>query len=312
MTLFTQTGILLHTPFGRPAASIKKCIPADHSFDPDGVTSPFACMAGQRHHFTPVPKNTSDSEAWFLIGNGIVGDLDLMILKIINQFEFVTFRQIHDLLAMDGIAVPPQKLRHVLCRAVKKSFIGRIEFSDPDGKIQGTKAYTLHYHGIKYLYCKGFRTNSLKYYMSLNAVDIKRQLASNQLLISILKQIPTSFQVRNMLVHNGFDGHIVRVNATLTCANGTYLVEVVRRSDNWKEYFLSKSGRYAAILENHHHLQEPIADRPTLILMAEDIDHMMELQALVQRTDLNRYPPLFTHDKLFHIQAEELFFQGVA
>ena len=312
MSFYMTNETLLHTPLGQAAASMGKCMPENHSPDVLGTSSPFACMEGQNYHYAPVPKNTSDSEAWFLIENRIVGNLDFSILLIISQFEFVTSRQINDLLVMDGIEVSSKTLHHVLRRAVKKSFISRIEFSYPGGKIQGTKAYTLNYHGIKFLYSSGVLTRSLKYYRSLNAVDIKRQLASNQLLIPILRQSPTNYQIRSILVHRGFEGHIVRVNAMFTCENGTYLVEVVRRSENWQEAFSSKLQRYAAVLEYHHSLQEPIEDMPTLIMMGEDLDHLHELQALVQHTEINRYPHLFTHDKLFYVQAEKLFFQGVA
>lgn len=302
----------LKTPFGQSAANIQDLEQFKDTLTELETASPFVCHDGQFLRFAPPSRYTSDFEARFLVEKGIIGELDMKVFFILNQLEFATSRQIIAMLAFEGIDIKPQKLKHILHRAAEKSFIHRIEFCFPKGTIQGTRAYTLHYHGVQFLRASGVRTRSIKYYQSLNIVDIKRQLAANQLLISMPSRAQNDFRFRSILVNEACKDQIVRVNALLQHQSDTYLVEVIRQYEDWQENFVRKLERYRSVLKNHRNLNTPFKKMPVLIIMAEDKNHMKQLQRLVSQNSYKKLPILYTYDKLFYVQADNLFYQGVA
>ena len=97
--------------------------------------SPFAMRENEIKVFDGKDGYASINQVVFKIDKGYINELHFQILEIINDFEFITSRQIYQMLLYKGIDIKSQdKLNKKLEDMIKSKIITRYYFSSDEGK----------------------------------------------------------------------------------------------------------------------------------------------------------------------------------
>ena len=170
------------------------------------------------------------------------------------------------------------------------------------------KAYYLGYHGIGLLRALDKKTYSQGYVSEIKTAKIKCLLASNQLLTQVMGP-DTQFKVSKIILNENIRNCIVRPQSILTSNGKTYLVEVIRKTDNWREEFLNKLHRYENVIENYDNLNIKFDEKPELLVQGESYDHMIEIMNMIKdRQEEVKIDIIYTYDRILLYNLEDAFF----
>ena len=244
--------------------------------------SPFAIREGEIKTFDGKDGYVSMNQIVHKINIGHITDIHFAILELVNEFEFITSRQIYQMLEWKGIDPKSQdKLNNKLDQLVKSKILTRYYFTSEEGK--GIyRIYCLEKMG-KYLLtskeieCKWQQTDNVK-----PVAMIKKRLAGNQTLIAYLRKV------------KAFDSYVVKPSITakisgktfkatggsvkLTKNNKsiTFLFEVIRRETDWQKKLADKMSMYKEFYENFVSGDSGFSTMPQLIFVCEDDKHTAE------------------------------------
>ncbi|MBQ3414115.1 MAG: replication-relaxation family protein [Clostridia bacterium] len=244
--------------------------------------SPFAIREGEIKTFDGKDGYVSMNQIVHKINIGHITDIHFAILNLVNEFEFITSRQLFQMLKIKGIDPKSQdKLNNKLEQMVKSKILTRYYFTSDEGK--GIyRIYCLEKMG-KYLLTS--RELECKWQPSDNTKPvamIKKRLAGNQTLIAYLRKV------------KAFDSYIVKptINAkvlgkTFRASGGCvkltkngksiqFLFEAVRREQDWQKKFIEKVRLYSDFYENFVPMDSGFQGIPQLIFICEDERHMAE------------------------------------
>jgi len=244
--------------------------------------SPFAIRKGEIKTFDGQDGYVSMNQIVHKIDIGHITDIHFSIIELVNEFEFITSRQLFQMLTIKGVEIGSQdKLNNKLDSLVKSKILTRYFFNSDEGK--GIyRIYCLEKMG-KYLL--GTREIECKWQQSDNTKPvamIKKRLAGNQVLIAYLQKVKV------------FDRYIVKPalkaktlakvfkasggNVKLTKNNKSinFLFEVIRREDNWQNKLVEKMKFYKDFYDNFVPMDSGFETLPQLILVCEDEKHMAE------------------------------------
>ena len=151
--------------------------------------SPFTIRKGEIKVFDGKDGYVSMNQIIQKINQGIINDVHFKILEIINKYEFVTSRQIYQLLILDNIDIKNQdKVTSKLEQLVKNKIITRYYFTSSEGKgiyriycLEKMGKYLLNSREIE---CKWQPTDNAK-----PVSMIKEKLAGNQLIIAYQRKV---------------------------------------------------------------------------------------------------------------------------
>ena len=246
--------------------------------------SPFAIRKGEIKTFDGQDGYVSMNQVVHKINIGHITDIHFAILYLVNEFEFITSRQLMQMLQIKGYDIKSQdKLNSKLESMIKCKILTRYYFNSDEGK--GIyRIYCLEKMG-KYLLdtrddveCKWQPSDNTK-----PVAMIKKRLAGNQVLIAYLKKVKV------------FDGYIVKPvlraktlgkifkpsggEVTLTKSNKSiqFLFEVVRREPDWQNKIVDKMKFYKDFYDNFIPMDSGFKSLPQLILVCEDEKHMAEV-----------------------------------
>lgn len=246
------------------------------------TVSPFAIREGEIKTFDGKDGYVSMNQIVHKINIGHINEIHFEILEIVNEFEFITSRQLYQILEIKGIDPKSQdKLNNKLEQLVKSKILTRYFFTSEDGK------------GIYRIYCL---EKMGKYLLNSKEIDckwqpsdntkpvpmIKKRLAGNQTIIAYLKKV------------KAFDSYVVKpaINAKITgkifkatggsvklTKNGKsiqFLFEVVRRERDWQNKLIDKMRLYKEFYENFVPGDSGFNSMPQLIFVCEDEKNMVE------------------------------------
>ncbi len=245
--------------------------------------SPFAMRENEIKVFDGKDGYASIDRVVNKIDMGVINELHFQILEIINEFGFITSRQIYMLLKMKGEELKSQdKLNKKLEDLIKTKVITRYYFESSEGK--GIyRVYCLDKNGKYLLQSRGIKTewqitdNTKPVYM------IKKRLAGNQAIIAYMQKV------------GAYRGHFVNANLfakrqnTKFSASGGQVVlvkndikvdiifEVVRRNPGWEEKFMEKIKLYENFYKNFQAKDCGFDKKPQLIIIGEDDNHLVEI-----------------------------------
>ena len=244
--------------------------------------SPFAIRDGEIKKFDGKDGYVSMNQIVHKINIGHITDIHFTILELVNEFEFITSRQLYQLLEWKGIEVKSQdKLNNKLDQLVKSKILTRYYFTSEEGK------------GIYRIYCL---EKMGKYLLTSKEIDckwqpsdntktvpmIKKRLAGNQIIIAYLRKV------------KAFDGYIVKVGINNKLSGKTFkvsggcikltkakksiqfLFEVIRREPDWENRLSDRMKQYQDFYENYTPGDAGFVSMPQLILVCEDDKHMAE------------------------------------
>ncbi len=266
--------------------------------------SPFAIREGEIKTFDGKDGYVSMNQIVHKINIGHITDIHFAILELVNEFEFITSRQLYQMLEIKGIDPKSQdKLNTKLDSLVKSKILTRYYFTSDEGK------------GIYRIYCL---EKMGKYLLTSKEIDtkwqpsdntkpvamIKKRLAGNQVLIAYLRKV------------KAFDGYVVKPAITaktlgkvFKTAGGTvkltkngktiqFLFEVIRREQDWQKKFIEKMNLYKDFYENYVVGDSGFSGLPQLIFVCEDEKHMAETykELVANKIEISQIKFLFTTD----------------
>ena len=266
--------------------------------------SPFAIREGEIKTFDGKDGYVSMNQIVHKINIGHITDIHFAILDLVNEFEFITSRQIYQMLEIKGIDPKSQdKLNNKLDALVKSKILTRYYFTSDEGK------------GIYRIYCL---EKMGKYLLTSKEVEckwqpsdntkpvpmIKKRLAGNQVLIAYLRKVKAfdSYVVKPAITAKTL-GKVFKTtggSVKLTKNNKSiqFLFEVVRREFDWKKKLVEKMNLYKDFYENFQPGDSGFASLPQLILVCEDEKHMAECfkEIVTNKVEIPQIKLLFTTD----------------
>ena len=177
----------------------------------EATVSPFAVKKGEIKTFDGKDGYVSMQQIINKINLGHINELHFSILEILNEFEFITSRQLCQILDRKGINyISQDKLNNKLEQMVKSKMLTRYYFSSlEEGK--GTyRVYCLEKMGKYLLTSRGIEC---KWQPSDNTKPvgmIKKRLAGNQILLAYLRKV------------KAFDEYIVKPSITAKTLGKTF------------------------------------------------------------------------------------------
>lgn len=243
--------------------------------------SPFAMREGEIKTFDGKDGYVSMNQIINKINVGHITDIHFKIIELVNKFEFITSRQLFQILEHQGEDIKSQdKLNNKLEQLVKTKILTRYFFTAEEGKgiyriycLEKMGKYLLNSRGIE---CKWQPTDNTK-----PVGMIKKRLAGNQIIIAYLRKV------------NAFDSYEVKPNITAKMAGKTFkahgavkitksgksvslLFEVVRREEDWQKKLVERMRLYKDFYENFVQFDSGYEIKPQIVIVCEDDRHMVE------------------------------------
>ena len=266
--------------------------------------SPFAIREGEIKTFDGKDGYVSMNQIVHKINIGHITDIHFEILDLVNEFEFITSRQLFQMLQIKGIDPKSQdKLNNKLDALVKSKILTRYYFTSDEGK------------GIYRIYCL---EKMGKYLLTSKEIDckwqpsdntkpvpmIKKRLAGNQVLIAYLRKVKAfdSYIVKPALtaktVGKVFKATGGAVKLTKNGKSIQFLFEVFRRENDWQKKLVEKMNLYKDFYENFVPGDSGFTGIPQLIFVCEDEKHMAECfkEIITNKVEIPQIKMLFTTD----------------
>ncbi len=268
------------------------------------VVSPFAVREGEIKTFDGKDGYVSMNQIIHKINIGHINDLHFKIMELVNEFEFITSRQLFQMLQWKNIEIASQdKLNNKLEQLIKSKILTRYYFKGEDGKgiyriycLEKMGKYLLNSRGIE---CKWQPTDNTK-----PVAMIKKRLAGNQTLIAYLRKVKAfdSYTVKPTITAKQ-TGKIFKAtggSVKLTKNNKSieFLFEVIRREEEWEKKLVEKMRLYNDFYTNFLPGDSGFSSMPQLILVCEDDKHMAETfkNIVVNKVEIPKINLYFTTD----------------
>lgn len=250
------------------------------------TVSPFAMKEGEIKTFDGKDGYVSINQIIHRINLGHITEIHFKIIELVNEFEFMTSRQIYQILMHRNVDIKSQdKLNNKLEQLIKTKILTRYYFSSEDGKciyrvycLEKMGKYLLNSRNIE---CKWQPTDNTK-----PVVMIKKRLAGNQIIVAYMRKVQAfdTYTVKPA-INAKKSGKIVKANAgvrlTKKGISVDFLFEVVRREDDWETNFEERMRLYKDFYENFIQFDSGYERAPQFILVAEDEKHMVEIFKII-------------------------------
>ncbi len=266
--------------------------------------SPFAIRPGEIKTFDGKDGYVSMNQIVHKINIGHINELHFAILDLVNEFEFITSRQLYQLLTCKGFDPKSQdKLNNKLDQLVKSKILTRYYFNSDEGK------------GIYRIYCL---EKMGKYLLNSKEVEchwqpsdntkpvamIKKRLAGNQVIIAFLRKVKAfNGYVVKPTLKGKMSGKIFKatggsIKLTKNQKSIDFLFEVIRREDNWQKKLVDKMTLYKDFYENYVPGDSNFQSIPQLILVCEDDTHMAETfkEIITNQVEISKIRLYYTTD----------------
>lgn len=244
--------------------------------------SPFSIREGEIKTFDGKDGYVSMNQIVHKINIGHITDIHFAILELVNEFEFITSRQLFQMLQIKGIDPKSQdKLNNKLDQLIKSKILTRYYFTSEEGKgiyriycLEKMGKYLLNSKEIE---CKWQPSDNTK-----TVPMIKKRLAGNQTIIAYLKKVKAfdSYVVKPT-INAKVAGKVFKatggsVKLTKNSKSIQFLFEVVRREPDWEKKLVDKMRLYKDFYENFVVGDSGFSNMPQLIFICEDDRHMAE------------------------------------
>ena len=250
------------------------------------TVSPFAIKEREIKTFDGKDGYVSINQIIHRINLGHITEIHFKIIELVNEFEFMTSRQIYQILMHRNVDIKSQdKLNNKLEQLIKTKILTRYYFSSEDGKciyrvycLEKMGKYLLNSRNIE---CKWQPTDNTK-----PVVMIKKRLAGNQIIVAYMRKVQAfdTYTVKPA-INAKKSGKIVKANAgvrlTKKGISVDFLFEVVRREDDWETNFEERMRLYKDFYENFIQFDSGYERAPQFILVAEDDKHMVEIFKII-------------------------------
>ena len=268
------------------------------------TVSPFAIRPGEIKVFDGKDGYVSMNQIIQKINVGHINDLHFRIMEIVNEYEFITSRQLFKLLEKEKFELKSQdKLNNKLEQLVKSKILTRYYFNSEDGKgiyriycLEKMGKYLLNSRGVE---CKWQPTDNTK-----PVAMIKKRLAGNQTIIAYLRKVKAfdSYTVKPSITAK-MAGKVFKatggsVKLTKNGKSIEFLFEVIRREQDWKKKLVERMRLYNDFYDNYLPMDSGFSSMPQLIIICEDEKHMAECfkEIVMNQVETKRIKLYFSTD----------------
>ena len=243
--------------------------------------SPFAMREGEVKTFDGKDGYVSMNQIINKINIGHITDIHFKILELVNEFEFITSRQLYQILEFKGTELKSQdKLNNKLEQLIKMKILTRYYFTAEEGK--GIfRIYSLEKMGKYLLNSRGIECNWQPTDNTKPVAMIKKRLAGNQVIISALRKVKAfdSYKVKPILKAKQ-TGKTFKTHAEVKLAKAgksvSLIFEAVRREEDWEKKLIERMKLLKDFYENFVQLDSGYETKPQLVLLCEDEKHTAE------------------------------------
>ena len=244
--------------------------------------SPFRMREGEIKVFDGKDGYVSMNQILQKINLGHINDIHFKILDLINKFEFLTSRQMFQLLEHEKADIKNQdKLNNKLDQLIRSKILTRYYFTSPEGS--GIyRVYCMEKMG-KYLLTS--REIECKWQPSDNAKPvemIKKKLAGNQLVIAYMRKVKafSDYKLKPQILAKTLNKQfkpVASIDLEFTGRKVSFVYEVIRRNEDWENKLVERMNLWKDFYENFTPGDSGFASIPGLIFVCEDDRHMAEI-----------------------------------
>lgn len=266
--------------------------------------SPFAIRKDEIKTFDGKDGYVSMNKIIQKINVGHINDLHFRIMELVNKFEFITSRQLFQILQHENANIQSQdKLNNKLEQLVKTKILTRYYFNSDEGKgiyriycLEKMGKYLLNSRGVE---CKWQPTDNTK-----PVAMIKKRLAGNQIIIAYMLKVKafdsyvTKPAIKAKSLSKTFKATGGRIKLTKNSKSIDFIFEVIRREDDWESKLQDRMKLYDDFYTNYVPGDSEFASMPQLILVCEDEKHMAETfrYLTINNIDIKKIKYYYTTD----------------
>ena len=265
--------------------------------------SPFAMREGEIKVFDGKDGYVSMNQIIQKFNLGHLNEIHFKILELINKFEFLTSRQLFQLLQLEKADVPSQdKLNNKLEQLIKCKILTRYYFLAKEGSgiyrvycMEKMGKYLLNSREIE---CKWQPTDNAK-----PVEMIKKKLSGNQIVIAYLRKSKNvvSYTLKPPIA-NKVTGKTFKPIANVKFGIGgktvDFVYEVIRRNAEWKTQLIDRMNQWKDFYDNFAPGDSGYGSIPQLIFVCEDDMHMAEVfkELIINNLSIDKIKFYFTTD----------------
>lgn len=253
--------------------------------------SPFAMRQNEVKVFDGKDGYASVNQVVFKVDMGYINEIHFTILEIINEFEFITSRQLYQLLSYKGIEIKSQdKVNDKLEDLIKSKVVTRYYFSSDEGK--GIfRVYCLEKIGKHLLTSRNIKCDWVPTDNTKPVYMLKRKLAANQVLLAYMRKVKyfKSHRIEPVLLSKKQSSRFKPSLAVGLVKDGKvseFLYEVIRRNAGWTDKFLEKLILYKEFYEYFQSKDGGFEHPPQLVIVGEDDAHLVEAFKIVTKNKI--------------------------
>lgn len=265
--------------------------------------SPFAMREGEIKVFDGKDGYVSMNQIIQKINLGHLTEIHFKILELINKFEFLTSRQLFQLLQIEKADIPSQdKLNNKLEQLIKCKILTRYYFLAQEGSgiyrvycMEKMGKYLLNSREIE---CKWQPTDNAK-----PVEMIKKKLSGNQIVIAYLRKSKSvSSYILKPVITDKVTGKSFKPMANVKFEIGgkyvDFVYEIIRRNENWKQELADRMRQWKDFYDNFAPGDSGYGSIPQLIFVCEDDIHMAEVfkELVINQLSINKIRFYFTTD----------------
>ncbi len=254
--------------------------------------SPFAMRPNEEKVFDGKAGYSSVSQAVFMVDMGSVHELHFEMLELISKFEFITSRQIYQLLQLKGIEIKDQnKVNARLENLIKARAVSRYYFKSDEGN--GIyRVYCLEKAGKFLLNSREIRTDWMPTNNTKPVHLIKKRLAGNQVIIAYMMKakyfknyvVDPVLMAKKQNIRFKVSGGVVTLNKNGRTTD--LMFEVVRRDNGWEDKLLTKMSLYSEFFDYFNLRDSGFEHVPQLVIVAEDLEHLKEIFKIIAKNKI--------------------------
>lgn len=268
--------------------------------------SPFAVRENEVKIFDGKEGYSSINQVVFKMDMGYIGENHIKALEIVNEFGFVTSRQVTQVLEfrekLEDVEQNKRQDRVAkwLEDLTKSKVLARYGFQTEAGK-SSYRVYSLEKIATYILKQRNIVTNWQPTDNTKPAYALKRKLSGNQILIAYMTKVGAFKEAESniLLFSKKYNvkfkptGGLIRLVEDKKEIN--YVFEVVRRNDDWQTMLAEKLQLYSDFYENFKKNDAGFSELPQIVFVGEDVNHNAEIFRIAKKIG-------------FNIKDEDMFF----
>lgn len=268
--------------------------------------SPFAVRENEIKVFDGKEGFASINQVVFKMDMGYIGEQHIKALEVVNEFGFVTSRQVTQVLDVRGKLADIEKEKRQdrvskwLEDLTKSKVLARYAFETEEGK-SSYRVYSLEKIATYILKQRNIVTNWQPTDNTKPVYALKRKLAGNQIIIAYMQKVGSFEEVNTNLIL-----YSKKYNVKFKPTGGlvklkdkkeeeSYIFEVVRRNEDYQNMLAEKLQLYADFYENFAKNDAGFEVPPKLIFVGEDVKHNAEIFRICKKISF----PLKDEDMYF-------------